>query len=105
MKTHDEKVGTIEKVLKLAYLRRQHCPVKSEWEKRVMSHVLYLNTTPFQVSMWDTPILWKAAAAVSMSALIILAYSFTANIGPEYEAARMFLDDPMGIISTQLLFP
>ncbi len=33
------------------------------------------------------------------------AYSIVANIGPEYEAVRMFLDDPMGIIYTQPLFP
>jgi len=105
MKTHDEKVEIIEKVLKLAHYKRQDYPVKPEWERRVMSNVLYLNTTPSRDNIWDTPNIWRVAAAVSMSALIILVYSFNANIGPEYEAARMFLDDPMGIVFAQPLFP
>jgi len=106
MKTHDEKIGIIEAALRFAYSkRRDHPAVKTEWERRVMSHVLNIEAAPFRDTIWNTPAIWKTAAAVSMGALVILAYSFVANISPEYEAARMFLDDPMGIIYTQPLFP
>jgi len=105
MKTRDEKIGIIEAALKLAYGNKPDYPVKPEWERRVMSHVLYLGTSPFQDTVWNTPVIWRTAAAISMSALIILAYSLITNMGPEYEAARMFMDDPMGIIFTQPLFP
>lgn len=105
MKTHDEKIGLVEAALRFAYGKRRDHPVKPEWERRVMSHVLYLDAAPLRDTIWNTPAIWKTAAAISMSALVILAYSFVANIGPEYEAARMFLDDPMGIIYTQPLFP
>ncbi len=105
MKTHDENAEIIEKALKSAYRKQHDYTVKPDWQKRVMSTVLYLDTAPSQNNIWDTPDIWRVAAAVSMSALIMLACSFTANIGPEYEAAKMFLDDPMGIIFTQPLFP
>lgn len=105
MKIHDEKVGTIEKALKSAHRNRQDYPVKPEWERRVMSNVLYLSATPCRGNIWDTYNIWRVAAAVSMSAVIILACSFAADIGPEYEAARVFLDDPMGIVFAQPLFP
>src|SRR5271169_5225004 len=105
MKTHDDKIGIIEAALRFAYGKRREHPVKPEWERRVMSHVLYIDATPFRNSIWNTPAIWRTAAAISMSALVILAYSLVTNIGPEYEAARMVLDDPMGILYTQLLFP
>ena len=105
MKTYDGKTGMIEAALRSAYGKRRDYPVKPEWERRVMSQVLYLDAVPFRNSIWNSPAIWKTAAAISMSALVILAYSFVVNVGPEYEAARMFLDDPMGIIYTQPLFP
>ena len=105
MKINEGKTKIIEAAFKFAYGKGRDCPVKPEWERRVMSHIRYLDTTPFHVYAWNAPALWKAAAAVCMGALIVLAYSLTSNIGPEYDAASMFMDDPMGIIFNQPLFP
>jgi hypothetical protein len=106
MKAQDEKIRTIENALKHAHNKLRQFSVKPEWEREVMSHVLSLNAIPLQTNtIWDAPSIWRTAAAVSVSALIVLACSFITNIGPEYEAARFLIDDPLGVIFAQPLFP
>ncbi len=105
MKPDDESVKAIEKALKAAYRKALSKPVRPEWEKQVMSHVYSLTAPSFQGNPWDVPAIWRVAAAVCMSALIILAFSLINNLGPEYEAARLLLEDPLGLTFVQPLFP
>ncbi len=105
MKPDDERGKAIEKALKAAYRKMPGKRVRPEWERQVMSHVYSLTVPSFQNNTWDAPAIWRVAAAVSMSALIILAFSLTNNLGPEYEAARLLLEDPLGLTFAQPLFP
>jgi hypothetical protein len=106
MKTQNEKVEIIEKALKSAYSKNRQFRVKPEWEREVMYHILGLQATPLQTNaIWDAPAIWRTATAVSISALIMLILTLINNIGPEYEAARLMLEDPLGFTFAQLLFP
>jgi len=106
MKPHDERVEKIEKALKSAYRNSGQIRVKPEWEREVMYHILSLPATPLRtITIWDGPAMWRTATAVSISALILLFFTFINNIGPEFEAARLMLEDPSGFTFAQLLFP
>jgi len=106
MKKHDQKVEKIEKALKFAYRKSNQVRVKPEWEREVMFHILSLHAIPLQINtIWEAPAIWRTATAVSISALIMLFYTVINNIGPEYEAARLMLEDPFGFTFAQLLFP
>jgi len=106
MKLHDEKVEKIERALKSAYRKSSEMRVRPEWEREVMSHIFSIHATPLQTNaMWDFPAIWRTATAVSVSALIMLFFTFINNIGPEFEAARLLLEDPMGFTFAQLLIP
>ncbi len=108
MKPNDEKIEKIEMALKAAYRKRGQIPVKPEWERDVMYHILSINPTPLRTNAiwdWNAPVIWRTATAVSISALIMLLFTFINNIGPEYEAARLMLEDPLGFTFAQLLFP
>jgi len=105
MKPQDEKVEKIEKALKLAYRKNHQTRVRPEWESEVMYHILGLPSTQLRTyAIWEGPALWRTATAVSVSALIMLLFTFINNIGPEYEAARLMLEDPMGFTFAQFLF-
>ena len=106
MKPHDEKVEKIERALKSAYRKSRQIRVRPEWEREVMYHILSLDATPLRTyTIWDAPAIWRTATAVSISALIMLFFTFVNNIGPEFEAARLMLEDPLGFTFAQLLFP
>ncbi|MGD0281568.1 MAG: hypothetical protein ABSB95_04310 [Dissulfurispiraceae bacterium] len=106
MKTQDEKIIIIENALKYAHNKWRLFSVRPEWEREVISHILTLDSVPLQINtLWDTPVIWRTAAAVCISALIFMVCSLITNIGPEYEAARFLLEDPMGFIFAQPLFP
>ena len=108
MKTQDEKIRIVEDALKYAHNKWRQFSVKPQWEREVMSHVFSLDAVPLQTNaiwIWDAPFIWRTAAAVSASALIVLACSFITNISPEYEAARFLIEDPLGFIFAQPLFP
>ena len=106
MKPHDERVEKIEKALKSAYRKSVQIRVNPEWEREVMYHILGLHATPFRTNtIWDAPAIWRTATAISLSALIMLFFTFINNIGPEYDAARLMLEDPLGFTFAQLLFP
>jgi|GEM_PF-2088067 hypothetical protein len=107
MKLHDGKVEKIERALKSAYRKSSEIRVKPEWEREVMYHVLSLHATPLRTNtntIWDVPAIWRTATAVSISALIMLLFTFINNIGPEFEAARLMLEDPFGFTFAQLFF-
>ena len=105
MKTHDAKVEKIEKTLKSAYNKRSEMRVRPEWERDVMYHILSLHMVPLRTdAIWDAPAIWRTATAVCISALIMLVFTYINNIGPEYEAARLMLEDPLGFTFAQLLF-
>jgi len=106
MNPDDEKINIIEKALKYAFRKGHDYQAMTGWERRVMSHVLSLDVMPMQTGViWNAPALWRTALAFSISAVIVLAYSFVTGIGPEYEAARFLTEDPMGFIFAQPLFP
>ncbi len=106
MKLHDEKVEKIERALKFAYRKSSQMRVKPEWEREVMYHILSIHATPLPTNAtWDFPAIWRTATAVSISALIMLLLTFINNIGPEFEAARLMLEDPLGFTFAQLFFP
>ncbi len=106
MNPHDEKVEKIEKALKSAYRKSGQVRVRPEWEGEVMRHILSLPAAPLRTySLWDGPAMWRTATAVSISALIMLFFTFLNNVGPEYEAARLMLQDPLGFTFAQLFFP
>ena len=106
MKPLDAKVEKIEKTLKSAYSKRGEMRVRPEWEREVMYHILGLQATPLRTkAIWDAPAIWRTTTAVSISALIMLILTFLNNIGPEYEAARLMLEDPLGFTFAQFLFP
>ena len=105
MKTLDKKVEIIEKELKSSYSKNRQFRVKPEWEREVMRHILGLHATPLRTNaVWDAPAIWRTATAVSISAAIMLIFTVINNIGPEYEAARLMLEDPMGFTFAQLFF-
>ncbi|HKN18930.1 MAG TPA: hypothetical protein VJW95_03965 [Dissulfurispiraceae bacterium] len=106
MKPQDEKVDKIEKALKSAYRKNDRIRVKPEWESELMYHILSLPANPLRTyTLWEAPAVWRTATAVGISALIMLLFTFVNNIGPEYEAARLMLEDPSGFTFAQLLFP
>jgi hypothetical protein len=106
MKTQVEKVEIIEKALKSSYSKTPQLQVKPEWEREVMYHILGLNVTPLRTNtIWDAPAIWRTATAVSISAVIMLIFTFLNNIGPEYEAVRLIMEDPLGSTFAQLLLP
>lgn len=106
MKSPDEKIKSVENALKAAYREKSGHDESPAWEKRVMTHVRTLNAAPDRVeNVWYTPGMWRAAAVCVMSALIIMAYSLTENIGPDYLAARLLLEEPLDLTYTQSLVP
>lgn len=106
MKPYDEKAEKIEMALKSAYRKSDQIHVKPEWEREVMYHILSLPSTPLRTNtIWDGPVMWRTATAVSLSALILLFFTLINNFGPEVEAARLMLEDPSGFTFAQLLFP
>jgi hypothetical protein len=107
MKPHEDKLTLIEKAFRYAHSKRRICAVTPEWEKNVMFHILSLRAIPPQTanSVWETPAIWRMAAAVSLSALIILATSILSDANAEYEAARFLIEDPVTFIFTQPFFP
>lgn len=107
MKQHDDKITLIEKAFRYAHRKRRSCAVTPEWERDVMFHILSLRAMPAQTAKtaWEAPAIWRMAAAVSISALIILATSLLSDASAEYEAARFLIDDPVTFIFTQPFFP
>jgi|SRR5208283_4126896 len=107
MKRSDDKFALIEKAFRHEHGKRQACTVTPEWERNVMSHIFSLHAMSLQnvKTLWDAPVIWRTAVAVSISALIILASTLLSNAGAEYDAARFLLDDPVAFIFTQPFFP
>lgn len=100
------KKENIERSLRDIHNMRQEIPVSSEWHEKVMAHVRRLGALPYyRNDAGDAAMVWRFAAAASMSALILLLYSFNAGIGPEHETARIFLNDPLGFIVSQSFLP
>jgi len=105
MKTQNKKVEIIERELKSSFAQNRHLPVRPEWEREVMRHILGLHAIPLRTNtLWDAPAIWRTATAISLTAAIMLIFTVINNIGPEYEAARLILDDPMGFTFAQLFF-
>lgn len=107
MKWHDEKITLIERALRYAHRNRRSYEVRPEWERNVMSHIRSLRAVPLQSAKtaWESPAVWRTAAAVSICSLIILVSSLISDAGAEYEAARFLIEDPVTFVFTQPLFP
>jgi hypothetical protein len=105
MKPSARQIELFARVLKYAYRENRQFRVRPEWERDVMSHILGLNAMQRQAdAIWDAPAIWRTAAAMSLCSIIIVIFSFVTNVGPEYEAARFLLEDPLGAIFAQPFF-
>lgn len=107
MKSRDDKIKLIEQAFQYAHCKRRGHPVTPEWERKVMAHVLDLRAKPLQTvnPVWESPAVWRTAAAVSISALIVLAWSLLSDVSAEYEVARFLIEDPVTFILTQSFLP
>lgn len=106
MERNKERIKEAEQALKAAYNARTAPPVTDRWRKGVMADLRRITDAPLSRTKNEpTAITWRFAAATSLSALILLLYSFNAGIWPEHEAARMFLFDPLGFIVSQSFLP
>ncbi|HEX8948980.1 MAG TPA: hypothetical protein VF790_08475 [Dissulfurispiraceae bacterium] len=106
MAPRKEEIREIMEVLKAAYREGQPFRIRPSWKDEVMAHVMRLDTLPSRAdSMWVIPSVWRTAVAMGISALIVYLYSFGNHLGPDYEAARLFLEDPLGLVFAQPLLP
>lgn len=106
MEKDKAKIQRAEQLLKDAYRVQRELPMSSQWHDKVMAHVRRIIIAPsVPDNVRSVAIVWRFAAAACICALVLLFYSFNTGIGPEYEAVRIFLDDPVGLVIPQSLTP
>lgn len=97
MKSFEEGSIKLKKALTTAYHEKEKAEVGELWQKKVMSHIhgqkpIDLIAENF---LFLDQFVWRFAAAACFVAVILSAYTLQADFSLEYEAAKLFLEDPV----------
>jgi hypothetical protein len=106
-----EKIESLEKLLVETYRSQFRPGMSSNWRRGVMRTIGQIKRQEEQLRsslferLFPTPILFKFAGVSGACALVLMAFFLTSGGGVNQELSRLFLNDPLGMMSLALLAP
>jgi len=97
MKSDKEAYTKLENALIRAYRERERAEVSEQWQKKVMSHIRNLEPLNSKTSYFEffEQFVWRFAPVAGILILILTICVITLDFVPEYEMAKIFIDDPV----------
>jgi hypothetical protein len=97
MKLVKRNHGRLRNLLARAYHERERPDVDELWQMRVMSHIRSLGpvrTGRGYITLFEQSV-WRLAPVTGLLILILVALLLTLDFMPDYEMAKILIDDPV----------
>ncbi|HNU70187.1 MAG TPA: hypothetical protein PKL48_00560 [Thermodesulfobacteriota bacterium] len=84
-------------LLRKAYQGRKPVPVGEEWKRSVLRHIRSLEPFSGQPSLWELfgNVVWRFAPVTCALILMVCVGTASIDFVPEYEMAKVYLDNPV----------
>ena len=87
----------LKELLAIAYHEKERPDVDDLWQMRVMSHIRSLGPVRSgrgYITLFEQSV-WRLVPVTGLLILILVALLLTLDFMPDYEMARIFIDDPV----------
>jgi hypothetical protein len=93
----------LKELLMRAYHEKEKPEVDEFWQMRVMSHIRSLGpmSSRKRYFMLFEQSVWRLAPVICLLILVLAAFLIKLDLMPDYEMARLFIDDPVEFIFVQ----
>ena len=100
MKSLKKDYAKLKELLIRAYHEREKPEGDELWQMRVMSHIRSLGpmSSREKYFMLFEQSVWRLAPVTCLLILVLAAFLFRLDFIPDYEMAKLFIDDPLEFI-------
>ncbi len=94
-------VTELEKALVASHRSRPQVEAPAGWDMQVMQQIQAQGRPRIeeQESFLTQRFVWRFAAVACTIAFIVSMYAFGTDLGPEHLVAKLFFDDPLGLVT------